>query len=56
VRIDPELLFEDAERAIALAVELGGRVVVVEDQGLTGAGLLLGQRASEGATASIRAS
>jgi hypothetical protein len=42
-RVDAELLFEDAEGPIAVAVESGSCVVVVEDQRLTGGGGVSGQ-------------
>jgi len=35
-RVDPEFLFEDAQRPVSLTVENGRRVVVVEDESLTG--------------------
>jgi len=43
VRIDPELLLEDPQRAIALAIKDGRRLIVVEDQGLPGGGSVPGQ-------------
>jgi hypothetical protein len=42
-RVDAELLFEDAEGPITVAVESGSCVVVVEDQRLTGGGGVSGQ-------------
>ena len=42
-RVDPELLLDDAKRPVALAVEGGGGLVVVEDQRLTGGGSGAGQ-------------
>jgi hypothetical protein len=53
VCLDPELLLEDVQGVVAFAVELGCRVVVVEYQGLTRAGLVLDQGASEDATCSF---
>jgi hypothetical protein len=46
VRVDPELLFEDPERAIALSVEDGRGLVIVEDQRLSGGDLVPGQERS----------
>lgn len=44
--IDTELLLQDPKRPVALPIELGGRVVVFEDETLAGAGLVLGQGGS----------
>jgi hypothetical protein len=41
VHIDPELLLQDPESPVSLAVELRSHVVVVENEALSGAGLLL---------------
>jgi hypothetical protein len=38
VRVDAELLLQDAKSPVPLAVELGRGAVVIEDQGLAGAG------------------
>jgi hypothetical protein len=36
VRVDPELLLEDPQGPVSLAVQLGRQVVVVEDDALAG--------------------
>src|SRR4029453_8959855 len=47
VRVDAELLLEDAQRAIALPIEMGGRLVVFEDERLArGGGCVSGQKRS----------
>jgi hypothetical protein len=43
VYVDPELLLEDPQGPVSLAVELGGDVVVVENETLSGAGFGLCQ-------------
>jgi hypothetical protein len=43
VGIDAQLLLEDPERPVSLAVECGGGLVVVEDERLPGGGLVAGQ-------------
>jgi hypothetical protein len=35
-----KLLLQDAERAVAFSVELGGGMVVIEDEGLTDGGVV----------------
>jgi hypothetical protein len=41
--IDAQVRFQDSQGAVTLAIELGGCVVVVEDERLAGSGVLVGQ-------------
>ena len=41
---DPELLLEDPKRALPVPVEGSSRLIVVEDEGLTGAGFVGNER------------
>jgi hypothetical protein len=43
VHRDPEVLLDDPQRALAVAVQRGGELIVVEDECLTTRGLLRAQ-------------
>jgi hypothetical protein len=43
VHRDPEILLDDPQRALALAIQRGGELIVVEDERLTTCGLLRAQ-------------
>jgi len=45
-RRDSEFLLQNAEGAVPFSVELGGGLVVVEDEGLSRGGVVLGQEGS----------